>query len=114
MRLSEEVIRPHYKRKAYQTVKWLRESMPNVDFRIHKPEGAIFVWLWFRDLPISNQTLYERLSEKGMVVVPGQYFFPGLPGDWEHCHQCIRVSYARSDRDVEQGVGIIADVVNNL
>jgi ABC-type lipoprotein export system ATPase subunit len=31
--------------------------------------------LWFRNLPITTKELYERLKKRGVLVVPGEYFF---------------------------------------
>ena len=111
LRLSEEVIKPHYRRKAAQAVAWLREELEGVDYFIHKPEGAFFLWLWFRGMPISCAELYERLKARGVVVVPGHYFFPGLDEPWQHRYECIRMSYAGADDKVEAGIRIIAEEV---
>ena len=111
LNLSREVIRPHYEKRAWQVVEWYREGLAGLDFYIHKPEGAIFVWLWFKGLPISNQTLYERLKERGVVVVSGQHFFPGLEEPWQHKHECIRMSYAADMAQVKKGVQIICEEV---
>ncbi len=62
--LSEQVIRPHYWRKAQLALNWLRDSLEGVDFYVHKPEGAFFLWVWFRDIPISSQELYQRLKAR--------------------------------------------------
>lgn len=109
--LSEKVIRPHYWRKAQLAVEWMREALQGTDFYIHKPEGAFFLWLWLRDLPISCQELYGRLKHRGVVVVPGHYFFPGLEEEWQHRYECIRVSYATDDSLVQRGIQIIGDEV---
>ena len=44
---------------------------------VHKPEGCIFLWIWFRGLPISAEQMYFRLKEKGVLIIPGHLFFPG-------------------------------------
>ncbi|MDX1269788.1 MAG: aminotransferase class I/II-fold pyridoxal phosphate-dependent enzyme, partial [Oceanisphaera sp.] len=112
IRLSNEVIRPFYQAKAQQAVTWLQQAIPLPQFHIHKPEGALFLWLWFEDLPIHSQELYERLKQKGLLVVPGHYFFPGIEdGDWLHSKQCIRLNYAQSEADVQAGIKILAEEV---
>ncbi len=111
LRLSQEVIRPHYQRKAEQAVNALRRELAGVDFFIHKPEGAFFLWLWFRGMPITCAELYERLKARGVLVVPGHYFFPGLDEPWQHRHECIRMSYAGADDKVQAGIRIIAEEV---
>lgn len=108
LRLSREVIQPYYRRKAEKAVAQLRDELSGYDVHIHKPEGAFFLWLWFRGLPISSQELYERLKARGVLVVPGQYFFPGISEEWRHTQECLRVSYAMDARAVSTGLAIIA------
>ena len=115
MRISQEIIQPFYKRKAFQTLELFRQELGDVPYRIHKPEGALFLWLWFKDLPITAAALYERLKERKCLIVPGSYFFPGLESeDWPHKHECIRVTYAQDDAVVAAGVKVIADEVKKL
>jgi valine--pyruvate aminotransferase len=114
-RLSREVVRPFYKRKADRAAAQLTEALRGIPFAMHKPEGALFLWLWFEGLPITSAELYERLKARGVLVVSGHYFFPGLEGDpWRHKDECIRVTYAQDDAVVEQGLAIIADEVRRL
>lgn len=109
--LSRKHITPFYRERAQQTVQWFRESLGDFPYHIHKPEGAIFLWLWFDGLPISSQELYQRLKQRGVLVVPGHNFFVGINDDWRHQHECIRVSYAQGDEQVKRGVTIIAEEV---
>jgi valine--pyruvate aminotransferase len=107
--LCESVITPYYKRRVDQTVKLVREYMTDLPVRMHKPEGAMFLWLWFEGLPITSETLYKKLKQCGVYIIPGSHFFPGLDDDnWEHKQQCIRVSYAGNEDQVAQGLEIIA------
>jgi valine--pyruvate aminotransferase len=109
--LSQQHIRPYYQQGSQQTVKWFREELGNLPYHIHKPEGAIFLWLWFEGLPITSQQLYQRLKQRGVLVVPGHNFFVGLDEEWPHKQECIRVSYASDASVVKQGVKIIAEEV---
>ncbi|MDH4239940.1 MAG: valine--pyruvate transaminase [Phycisphaerae bacterium] len=111
IRLSREVIRPFYEKKAGEAVQQLREGLDGIDFHIHKPEGAFFLWLWLRGLPITDHELYERLKKRGVLIVPGHYFFPGLVTKWEHKHECIRINYSQDEKIVAAGLKIIADEV---
>jgi valine--pyruvate aminotransferase len=111
IRLSRDVIRPYYHRKAMRAVDQLRRELRGTRFALHKPEGAIFLWLWFEGLPITDQELYERLKRRGVLVVPGHYFFPGMPPGWRHMRECIRVTYAQEDAVVERGISVIAEEV---
>jgi len=112
-RVSNEVVKPFYEEKAKRAVAQLRKEVgSHVKMRIHKPEGALFLWLWFEGLPISNQELYQRLKQKGVLVVSGHYFFPGMEkDDWSHKNQCIRITYAQDDGVVKQGISVIAQEI---
>ena len=109
--LGRDVIKPFYRDRATQAVEWFRQALGNVSYRIHKPEGAIFLWLWFEGLPITSQELYERLKARGVLIVPGHNFFPGMADDWQHQQECIRVSYAQDAESVQKGIHLIADEV---
>ncbi|VGO15824.1 Valine--pyruvate aminotransferase [Pontiella desulfatans] len=115
MQISKEIVQPFYRRKALQTLEWFREELGDLPCRIHKPEGALFLWLWFPELPCTSKELYERLKRRKTLIVPGNYFFPGLEHEyWQHKHECIRVTYAQDDAVVHEGVKIIADEVRKL
>ncbi len=109
--LSRQQIAPFYRQRAERTLSCFRRELGDLPYRIHRPEGAIFLWLWFDGLPISSQLLYERLKARGVLVVPGQNFFPGINDNWRHKQECIRVSYAQDTAVVEAGVKIIAEEV---
>ena len=109
--LSRQLVGPFYRQRAEQAVNWFRAALGDLPYRIHRPEGAIFLWLWFDGLPISSQELYQRLKARGVLVVPGHNFFPGMDADWRHQQECIRVSYAQDGNTVEQGIQIIAQEV---
>ena len=110
--LVRDVIRPHYAERAARAVDRLRAGLDGYDVRIHKPEGAFFLWLWMRGLPITNAALYGRLKARGVIVVSGHYFFPGLEDDdWAHKRECIRISFADHWERIERGLDIIVDEV---
>lgn len=112
--LSQDIIRPFYERKMRRAVNQLKAELEGLDVRIHKPEGAMFLWLWFPRMPVTSQELYERLKARGVLVVPGHYFFPGADSDWSHRHECIRVTYAQDDAIVEKGLSIIAEEARKI
>ena len=115
-RVSNEVVKPFYEEKAKRAVAQLRHEIgDHIPMRIHKPEGALFLWLWFEGLPISSQELYNRLKKKGVLVVSGHYFFPGMEEDnWDHKNQCIRVTYAQDDLVVKKGISLIAEEIRKV
>ncbi|MBV7263988.1 valine--pyruvate transaminase [Photobacterium sp. WH24] len=111
LRLSETVIKPYYHKKSQQAVQWLQQAIPDPRFRIHKPEGAMFLWLWFKELPITTMELYRRLKARGVLIVPGEYFFIGLEQDWQHGHECLRMNYVQEDEKMQRGIAIIAEEI---
>ena len=83
--------------------------------KIHKPEGAIFLWLWFENLPVSSQTLYEMLKAEGTLIIPGEHFFVGIDTqDYPHAHECIRMSIAQDAEMLEKGIAAIGRVGRGL
>jgi len=109
--LSRNIITPYYQQKARATLELVYEELDGTDFHVHKPEGAFFLWLWFPNLPITTNELYERLKARGVLIVPGHYFFPGLKEKWQHKNECIRVNYSQDPETVAAGVKIIAEEV---
>lgn len=114
LRLSQLLIKPYYQTKVEHAVKILRKEFEGIEYYIHKPEGAIFLWLWFPTLPITSNELYERLKEKNVLVISGSYFFPGLKENWDHTHQCLRITYSMDEKIVEEGINIIAQELKEL
>ncbi|WP_218763248.1 valine--pyruvate transaminase [Vibrio parahaemolyticus] len=111
LKLSSEVIKPFYKQKSQRAVELLQQAITDERFRIHKPEGAIFLWLWFDELPITTMELYQRLKARGVLIVPGEYFFIGQKDEWDHAHQCLRMNYVQGDEMMQKGIAIIAEEV---
>jgi valine--pyruvate aminotransferase len=111
LRLAREVVGPFYKRKSELAQNWITESFnDSLDYHVHVSEGALFLWLWFRGMKISAETLYNRLKQRGVLIVPGHYF--GASEDWRHGHECIRLSFAMDEVAVRDGIAILADEVS--
>ena len=113
-RISNTIIKPYYQRKAERAIQLIKQEFDGIDYYMHKAEGAIFLWLWFPGMPISSQELYQRLKQRGVLVISGHHFFPGLNEDWRHMHECIRVTYSMRDDIVRQGVQIIAEEIRKV
>ena len=111
LRLSETVIKPFYQQKSQFAVSLLQQSITDERFKIHKPEGAMFLWLWFDQLPISTMELYNRLKARGVLIVPGEYFFFGQKSSWQHAEQCLRMNYVQDETQIRAGIAIIAEEV---
>ena len=112
--ISRDVIQSFYQRKMEFACDVVRREFRGVPCKIHSPEGAFFLWLWFPGLPITSEELYLRLKARNVLVMSGHRFFPGLREPWRHVDECLRLSYAQEDRVVEEGMRIIADEVRGL
>jgi valine--pyruvate aminotransferase len=111
-RIATDLVRPFYERKAANARRWVAQYFDDaLDYHVHASEGALFLWLWFRGLPITSAELYERLKKRGVLVVPGHYFAIGSAEAERHASECIRVSFAMDDTVVEEGIAILADEV---
>lgn len=110
--LSKNVIRPFYKERSDKALGHIKTFFPDdMSWHVHKSEGCLFLWMWFENMPITSKELYERLKQRNVIVVPGEYFFPGLKDDWRHKQECIRINYSHNVEDVEKGLEIIAEEV---
>ena len=116
--LSDNHIRPFYQGQAKLAVQLLKQELGDLPspynnaMKIHKPEGAIFLWVWFKDLPITTVELYERLKAKGTLIIPSEHFFVGVDTEnFKHAHECIRLSIAQDDDTLKKGIATIGEVV---
>jgi valine--pyruvate aminotransferase len=113
--IAESVIRPFYQRKFDVLESTLEAAMPkNIPWFLHRGEGAIFGWLWLEDLPMTDWEFYQELKKVGVIVVPGSGFFPGLKDEWEHKHQCLRISLTGSDEEITIGMQRLAKVAEQV
>jgi valine--pyruvate aminotransferase len=114
--LSREVIRPFYLKKRNAALEAVAEFFPrDVPYALHRSEGAMFLWIWIENSPRPSRAIYECLKRRGVVVVPGEYFFFGAPEDgWKHRHECLRISFAMPDDEVREGLRIIAEEIAGL
>ncbi|WP_028585523.1 valine--pyruvate transaminase [Desulfogranum mediterraneum] len=114
LRLSREVIKPYYQEKMERVMAVINEAFSGCPYKVHIPEGAMFLWFWFPDLPITSRELYERLKGRKVLVVAGDYFFPGLEPGWRHIDECIRVNYSQDEAEVHQGIRLIAEEIRTI
>ena len=109
--LCREVIRPFYEERSRRAMAWLREACAGLPLRIHRPEGAFFLWLWFPGLPVRSAQLYARLKARGVLVLSGHHFFPGLEEEWVHRDECLRINAGQDPDAVRAGIRLIAEEV---
>ncbi|MBT8353515.1 MAG: valine--pyruvate transaminase [Desulfofustis sp.] len=114
LEISAKMIRPFYHDKCKRALAWVHRELEGLPYRVHTPEGSMFLWLWFENLPITSEELYLRLKEYGVLVVSGHYFFPGLNQDWKHSSECVRLTYSQDDETVRKGIAIIGRVLKDI
>ncbi len=107
--LCNEMILPFYQKRSQLAVRLLRQAIDDPRVNIHKPEGSLFLWLWFENLPVTTGELYQRLKRRGLLVIPGKYFFPGQSELTRHAESCIRMNYVQSEEQLHRGINILAE-----
>ncbi|MGJ8634206.1 MAG: valine--pyruvate transaminase [Luteolibacter sp.] len=114
--LSRDTIQPFYKEKSHLAQQAAREIFrDDFPWRMHRSEGALFLWLWFPGLPITSAELYQRLKKRQVLVIPGHHFFIACESsDWSHKNECIRVSFAMDENVIRDGLTIIAEELRCL
>ncbi len=112
--LRSQIIQLYYQQKMQTALAIAQEIFSDVPVYIHKPEGAFFLWLWCKGLPISSRELYQRLKARKVLVIPGEAFFFDLPQDWTHQRECIRINYASSQEQLRRGLTIIYEELHKL
>ena len=113
--ISTTIIRPHYQHKLTVLANTLNREMPSdLPWYLHQGEGAIFAWLWIKDLPISDWELYQELKKVGVIAVPGSTFFPGLKEEWKHKQECIRISLTATEAEIVTAMEKLAKVTKSL
>ena len=114
LEIGANMIRPFYQDKCKRALESVHRELEGIPYRVHTPEGSMFLWLWFENLPIPSSELYLRLKEHGVLVVSGHYFFPGLNQDWQHSNECVRLTYSQDDETVRKGIAIIGRVLKDI
>ncbi|MFT7559331.1 MAG: valine--pyruvate aminotransferase [Flavobacteriales bacterium] len=108
------IIRPFYEEKRHIALALVAQYFKGISYRVHKAEGAFFLWLNFPGLPITSRELYQRLKLRKVLVMDGSPFFFGLHESWDHARECIRVSYCQSPDVLERAMEIIANEIRGL
>ncbi len=115
VRLSRDVIAPFYRHRSDHALGILQHELGDkVPWAVHSREGAFFLWLWLKDLPITAAELYQRLKKKKVLVIPGHYFSFGLDQPWPHAAQCLRLTFSQPEHIVREGLEILAEEVLSI
>ncbi len=109
--IAEGIVKPYYEEKSINTQKWIHELFADTNYFVHKSEGALFLWIYLPDLKITTMQLYADLKERGVITVPGEYFFFGMEDGKtsEHFDKCLRINYSCDKDEVYGGLKIIAE-----
>ena len=107
LNLCQNVVKPYYRDKSQTAIRLFNEVFGDMSVYLHKVEGAFFMWLWFKDAKISCETLYQRLKEKDVYIIPRHNFFISIEDDWPHKHECIRINYATDETSLRKGLEAI-------
>jgi valine--pyruvate aminotransferase len=109
-------VRPFYQKRLKHLSDCAERLLPaDCPWFMHRGEGSIFTWLWFKDLPITDWELYQRLKERRIIVVPGSTFFPGLKDpSWKHQSECLRLSLTASEEEIETALKILGEILREL
>ena len=107
MTIANDIVKPYYQQKAKIAQQLFNEIFAGTSARMHKLEGAFFMWIWFPDLKITSEELYQKLKEKSVYIIPGEAFFIGADKGWQHQHQCIRINYAKDESILRKGLELI-------
>ncbi|MFL0809977.1 MAG: valine--pyruvate transaminase [Agarilytica sp.] len=110
--LCSKTLLPFYRKQRDFAIDCVEKYFSGIDYKLHEPEGAFFLWLWFPGLGISSTELYESLKEAGVLVMDGKHFFFGLDKEWPHAKECIRLTYCQNEAIIDQAMQIIAGQLN--
>lgn len=114
IKLSREVVGPYYAAKSKRALETVARELGNLPWAAHESEGAIFLWLWFKDVPVPSRELYLRLKARNVIVLPSESFFFGLDGDWKHSRECVRVNYSGSEELFARGIRIMGEELRKI
>ncbi|MEM8489666.1 MAG: valine--pyruvate transaminase [Pseudomonadota bacterium] len=112
--LCSTEIKPYYEMRRALAFECFRKNRGNLPVRLHQSEGGFFLWLWCESLPIDSQDLYERLKQRGVIVLPGNGFFMGLDETWDHERQCLRLSFAGDTATISRGFEMIFEELRSV
>ncbi|MEM6604510.1 MAG: valine--pyruvate transaminase [Pseudomonadota bacterium] len=112
--LCSTEIKPYYEMRRALAFECFRKNRGNLPVRLHQSKGGFFLWLWCESLPIDSQDLYERLKQRGVIVLPGNGFFMGLDETWDHERQCLRLSFAGDTATISRGFEMIFEELRSV
>lgn len=112
--ICRDLLLPFYLRRRDFAIQCIEKHFSGIRYRIHEAEGAFFLWLWFPELPITSTEFYERMKNKGVLIMDGAHFFFGIDDGWEHAKQCVRLTYCQSEEVIETAIGLMGEELRAL
>ncbi|TGL60929.1 valine--pyruvate transaminase [Leptospira sarikeiensis] len=114
LRLSRDIVKPFYSKKRELAISLIRsEWKGKLKYSIHESEGAFFLWVKFSGLSKKISEIYPLLKENGVIIVPGNYFYPGSTEDKDPGEDSVRISFAREDQEIQEGIRKIGKILSN-
>ncbi|WCL49887.1 aminotransferase class I/II-fold pyridoxal phosphate-dependent enzyme [Leptospira sp. GIMC2001] len=111
-KMSTNIIKPFYQKQSKEVIDMIDTIFkPNIEYRIHESLGALFLWIWFPNLKMSSREIYREAKARGVFIIDGENFFPGLEEEFSHQKQCIRLTYSRTLSEVKRGIEILQNVL---
>ena len=114
-KISKHYIRPYYTERRNFLLECIKAHWGNkFPYKIHKSEGAFFLWVWFPKLRIHSRQLYLKLKQRNVLVISGHYFFFGMEERTKHSNQCLRLSFTQNPNILEEGIRILGQELEHL
>lgn len=115
LELAKNVINPYYKKKFELINKKLNEFMPDdISWYVHESKWSMFTYLWFENLPISDDELYEILKKERILFVPWNPFFTWVDKSIKHTKECMRLSITVPDEDIIEAIKVLSKVIKDV
>jgi valine--pyruvate aminotransferase len=112
--ICRDVLFPFYRRKREEVLSLISTHLEDLPYKVHDADGAFFVWLWFDGLPISSADLYQRLKDRGVLVMDGEHFFCGQFEEWSHSKECLRLSYCAETEALDRALYLLSEELRAL
>ncbi len=109
-------IKDFYLKKRNLAINILTENFFPNEIKIHESEGAFFLWVMFPTLRIPSYELYKVLKSKGVIIVPGNFYYPGYPLEKMNktdAYVSIRISFSQKEDILEKGLNLLVTVVKD-
>ncbi len=104
LQLDTTPIRDTYAKRLDRILK----RLDDMNITYVKPEGAFYVFFNISEFNMDSESFcLKALDEYDLALVPGVYF-----GD--HCDHFVRLSYATSDENIDEGLNRLERMANDL